>query len=292
MSDVRIEYVTARDGIQIATHRIGPEDGTPVVLLPGTFSNHTFWLGTRGTGFARTLARLGYDTWTVDPRGHGASQKPTSTDRWNFEDWARHDATAAIEAATRDARGPAFVVGHSAGGAAALAALAAEPELRERVQGIVVIGTPVPWLQPMRGHLARLARRITLGVDRFPARILGLGPEDELPGVMAQWLHWNINGHWKGDDGTDYGARFEEIGMPSLVVAGAGDRIFAPPDACHALFEMIGARDKTFIVCGRRTGFSVDFGHAGLMVDRAARAEIWPMIIDWMARRSAVKGCD
>jgi predicted alpha/beta hydrolase len=280
-SEVVIECIRARDDVRLALHRI-PHPGAPrVLLVPGTFSNHTYWLGTRGTGFARFLATAGFEPWALDPRGHGASQRAERRDRWDFDDWARID----IPAAMRAARGT-FVVGHSAGGAALLAALAAEPELREGVRGIVVAGTPVPWLQPWRGIVARGIRALSAVLGRFPARRLGLGPEDELPGVMRQWMGWNLAGHWRGDDGVDYFARLAELHAPVLAIAGAGDHTFAPPAACRALLDMIGADDRTFMVAGRAAGFSADYGHAGLLASREARAELWGRVVEWMGQRS------
>src|SRR5690606_23579792 len=127
------------------------------LLIPGTFSNHTFWLGTRGVGFARTLAQEGYEACVLDPRGHGHSQRPARKEPWNIDDWAREDLPAALRAiATPEL--PAFIIGHSAGGAVTLAALSAETQLRVCVRGVVTIGTPVPWLQPWRGAGAWVIR--------------------------------------------------------------------------------------------------------------------------------------
>lgn len=280
----RLEFLHAADGVRLAVHRMGPAGATPVVLLPGTFSNHTFWIGTRGTGFARALAAAGFEAWALDPRGHGASQRPDRGEPWDFDDWARQDVPAALAAAAA-AGGRPFLIGHSAGGSAALAALAAEPALAHQLAGAVAIATPAPWLQPWRGLFARSIRRASLLLGRFPARRLGLGPEDELPGVMAQWMGWNIGGHWRGDDGSDYSAGLAQLRLPLLAVAGAGDHLWAPPPACQALFDLVGSPDKSFLLCGRRTGFATDYGHAGLVVSREAREEIWPRLLDWLAAR-------
>ncbi len=275
--------LTAADGVRLAVHRIGPERATPAVLIPGTFSNHTFWLGTRGTGFARELATRGYDAWVLDPRGHGLSERQGRGGRWRFDDWARRDAPATIGTAL--ARRDGFVIGHSAGGAAALVAVATDPALRERVRGMVVIGTPFPWLQPFSrigAHALRMASRL---LGRFPARALRLGPEDELAGVMIQWMDWNLAGAWSGDDGTDYGQAIAALDVPLLVVAAAADR-WAPPPACHALLDAVASRDVTWLMLGRRTGCSHDFGHVDMLVGRTARAEVWPRILHWMDARN------
>lgn len=282
--DVVRTGITAPDGVRLALHRIGPAQGTPTVLIPGTFSNSTFWLGTRGTGFARELATRGYDAWVLDPRGHGRSQRQGRDDRWRFDDWARRDAPAAIRTALEHRTG--FVVGHSAGGAAALVAVATEPALRERIRGMVIIGTPFPWLQPFSRFGALAIRTTSRLLGRFPARALRLGPEDELAGVMIQWMNWNLAGSWRGDDGTDYGQAIAALDVPLLVIAAAADK-WAPPRACRALLDSVASEDRSWILLGKETGYSHDFGHVDMLVGRTARAEVWPRILEWMDARNA-----
>ncbi len=277
---VRKEEVVAADGTRLALYRVGPADGPPVVLMPGTFSNHTFWLGTRGHGMARAVADAGFEAVILDPRGHGGSERPTGQD-WTFDHWGRVDVPAVVEAATADG-GCALMVGHSAGGASMLIALAGEPDLRDRVAGVVALATPVPWLQRWRKLGAWAVRAGSRVLGRFPAKILGLGPEDELPGVMAQWMTWNLRGEWLGDDGVDYVAALADVRVPVLAVSGAGDTVFAPPPACRGLMEMVGTDDATYVLAGRETGFSEDFDHPGIVVSKAAHAEVWPLVIDWL----------
>jgi pimeloyl-ACP methyl ester carboxylesterase len=271
----RVEYLHTPDGTRIALHRLGNPEHPPVLLVPGTFSNHTFWLGTRGVGFARTLSDAGYQACVLDPRGHGLSDRPGKHQHWGIDDWARADLPTALRAvASRD--NPCFLIGHSAGGAVALAALSAEPALHTLVRGVVTLGTPVPWLQPWRGAGAWLIRATSQLLGRFPARLLRLGPEDELPRVMAQWMTWNLEGHWTGDDGTDYSAGLEQLRMPFLMMAGTADRFFAPPYACEGLFKMIGSERKQFKVFA-------GLEHVSLVVSRRAQAEVWPLILEFLA---------
>lgn len=274
--------IKTTDHVTLAVHRIGSAGGPPVLMIPGTFSNAKFWLGTRGVGFARFLAACGYDVWCLEPRGHGASDRPTRNQRWDFDDWARHDLPAAIEACTSHTN-PAVLIGHSAGGGAIIAGLAADPLLQARVRGVVLIGTPLPWLQRWRGLGARAIRSFSRRREWFPAKALRIGPEDELAGVMEQWMTWNIDQKWSGDDGMDYSARFPRITVPAFIVAASGDRTWAPPEACRALFNMLGSRDRTYLLCGKGTGFSTDFTHVGIVVSRAAQTEVWPLIRNWIA---------
>jgi alpha-beta hydrolase superfamily lysophospholipase len=277
VTETRVEFLRTPDHTRIALHRLGNADHPRVLLIPGTFSNHTFWTGTRGIGFARTLADAGFEACVLDPRGHGLSDRPTRTQHWDIDNWARADVPAALRAiATPDK--PVFIIGHSAGGAVILAALSADASLHALVRGVVTLGTPVPWLQPWRGVGAWLIRATSQMLGRFPARLLRLGPEDELPRVMSQWMTWNIEGHWTGDDGTDYSAGLEKLHMPFLMMAGTADKFFAPPYACAGLFEMIGSPRKQFKVFD-------GLDHVSLVVSKRARVEVWPVILEFLAEQ-------
>jgi predicted alpha/beta hydrolase len=283
-----VERIAADDDVALALHRLGPRDATPVLLTAGTFANASFWLGTRGTGFARQVAAAGFEACILEFRGHGASQRPARGQRWSFDDWGRRDLPAAVRALADGGRRP-ILIGHSAGGAAILTALAAEADVRAAARAAAIIATPLPWLQhwhPVAAWVLRTAARL---LPAFPARLLRLGPEDELPGVMTQWLDWNRRGTWTGDDGIDYAATLRSLPLPLplLFLAGAGDHRFAPPHAVRALFDLVLADTRTFVLAGTGTGYRRDYGHADLIVSRSARAEIWPLLLSWIRRHDA-----
>jgi pimeloyl-ACP methyl ester carboxylesterase len=272
-----VERVIAADGTGLALHRVGNSDGPPVVLVPGAFSDHRFWLGTRETGFGRAAGDRGFSVWALDPRGHGASERPGPGSEWSFADWIRHDVPAAVRAATAEG-GRAVVVAHSAGGAAALAA-AASPETARRISESLrrVRRRPTPG-SPPRALAASSVGRARLA----SARALGLGGEDELGGVMAEWMGWNAAGAWRWPGGPDLLAAIRPAPFPVLIATGSGDRLFAPPAACRDLAAQLGEK-AVFREFGRATGCSEDFTHPGLLVSRAAREEVWPVILDWIS---------
>jgi pimeloyl-ACP methyl ester carboxylesterase len=277
---MKIERVVAADGTELALHRLGDDSGPPVLLVPGAFSDHRFWLGTRQTGFGRAAAERGFSVRVLDPRGHGASARAVPGAAWRFRDWIRHDVPAAVRAATAGGR-RAVVVAHSAGGAAALAAAGFDREVTERIAGIAALSTPSPDAGLYRRGAALAARLLSAALGRFPARALGLGGEDELGGVMAEWMGWNAAGVWRWPGGPDLLAALRPAPFPVLIATGSGDRLFAPPGECRELAEYLGAR-AVFREFGRSTGCSVDYTHPGLLVSRSARDEVWPVILDWM----------
>lgn len=283
-------FTQADDGVALALFHAEaqrPRAAPPVLLVHGTFSNRTYFLGTRGRGLAHELARRGFDAWVAELRGHGRSGTLGRRSNWHFEDWIRRDAPALARGVLEATGGEQLVwLGHSAGGAVGVAFLGAGGDLARRVAGLVLAGTPAPsGLGVIRYPLAAGVLGLTRTLGRFPARALGLGPEDEHPGIMEQWMRWNLRGRWWGDDGTDYFVGCRRLSMPVLALAGRGDRLIAPPRLCKDLLDALGSTDKTFIVCGRSEGFSEDFNHEGLLVSRAASVEVWPLVGDWLEAR-------
>ena len=67
-------FVTAADGVQIASYELG-DPGHPTVLLVHGFASSALanW---HGTGWTRDLTRAGFHVLAVDQRGHGHSDKP------------------------------------------------------------------------------------------------------------------------------------------------------------------------------------------------------------------------
>jgi pimeloyl-ACP methyl ester carboxylesterase len=105
--------LTGRDGNTLAADVLGPEDGSPVVLLHGGGQTRHSWHGT-----AKTLAERGFRTYAVDMRGHGDSEWASDGD-YSLDAFAG-DIVAI--AATLDR--PPALVGASLGGISAMTAIA------------------------------------------------------------------------------------------------------------------------------------------------------------------------
>jgi len=274
--------VRTEDGVELALHHLAPDPSASaraVLLVHGAFTSHAVWLrgGAAGSGLAWFLRARGLDVWLADLRHHGGSAREPRPRTWHFEDTILHDAPALVARVRGETGGAAPVwVGHSVGGAIGLAYSARDPAAAPA--GIVALGTPGPVLGPLRRAMALLTIVTCKTLGRFPARRFRMGSEDEAALVLAEWMAWNARGRWVGADGTDYLAALGRLRTPVLAVAGAGDRMFAPADACRRLVERAGAASKTFVVVGP------GLDHRGLLLDARADEQCWPLVADWIAR--------
>jgi len=78
------------------------------------------------------------------------------------------------------------------------------------------------------------------------------------------------------DGRTDYGAAFEHLDKPLLVIAGSEDTL-APPESVRPAFERSESRDKSFR--------AFPLGHIDLIVGRESPSTVWPTVRDWLNRR-------
>jgi alpha-beta hydrolase superfamily lysophospholipase len=285
-----IRHLMAADGVQLALHRLrAHRDRRPALLLVhGAFTNHRFWLhstearedgGDRG-GMAHFLGAAGFDVWLADLRHHGDSAREPRPLAWTFEDWVQRDAQAFVTRVRDETDGaPLAWVGHSAGGAVGLCWLTRAPGAaggETPLRAIVTLGTPGPRrIGPVRRTLAASTIALSRGLGRFPARTLRFGSEDEAAGIISQWMEWNVRGSWTGTDGFDYFAALDSVTTPFLSVAGAADRVFAPPAACRQLVERIGSTRKSLAI---ERGLT----HRGLVLGEEGRATCWPNIAAWL----------
>ncbi len=84
---------------------------------------------------------------------------------------------------------------------------------------------------------------------------------------------------WKSLDGMiDYGAAFEMLDRPLLVVAGTEDQL-APAKSVEPAWALSRSSDKTYR--------AFPFGHVDLIMGREATRTVWPLIRDWLLVRSA-----
>ncbi len=181
--------IAAHDGHALAVCRYGAGDNAraAVVIAPAMAVPQVFY-----TDFATWLATRGFDVWTIDYRGTGASLKGSMRGfKANLSDWLKLDYDAVVQAAATTGK-PVFALGHSLGGQVA-------PPLpsREHLAGLVNIAVgsgsmrhnqpAVRRKAPLMWHV--LAPALCPLFGYFPGGRLGV--IGDLPiGAMFQWRRW------------------------------------------------------------------------------------------------------
>ena len=122
-------------------HRAEDRRQGAVVLIHGFAQNGYVW-DLPGRSFADYLARLGFDVFNLDLRGHGASRKLGAPTAKRFEQYVDTDLPAALDVVASLGHERVFLVGHSLGGAVAYATA---PLQRERVRGVVTLSGVFHW---------------------------------------------------------------------------------------------------------------------------------------------------
>jgi pimeloyl-ACP methyl ester carboxylesterase len=290
----------------------------PVLLVHGFGQNRYAWhLPARS--FANHLSRAGYDVFNLDLRGHGRSRHFGARTPRSVDEYVSEDLPIAIEEVLSHTgnRAP-FLVGHSLGG---LVSYAAAPKLLGAVAGVASIGSPyhfargsfslqaislffgalrrvgVPDVRlpvPVHpvGMLMRTIRRVA-DSPFYPIPLRGWHAGALEPHVLDQHLRlafdragieemrnmfeWGAQKRFGGDK-QDYVERFEGMDLPLLVLAGINDDL-APPASVRPAYERSRSKDRTY-----RT---VPLGHIDMLVGRDAPLSTWPLVTNWMEKRSA-----
>ena len=276
--------------VELAVTRLGQVTnsdvrGVPVILLHGSFSNRRFWYSPKGIGLGAYLARAGFDVWIAEMRGHGLSARNSAYRHNCVADYARYDLPA-IGAFVHEQSGQApHWIGHSLGGTTLAAGLSGQYLESALVASVALFGSQVtrgwwPLKVPPLNGLARLLlkRFVHISGPRYKR-----GPEDEPIGVILETMRWHALLGRFGHKKEDWWTGLKHIEVPILCVAAAGDHQ-DPAWACRELFDQIGSKRKEFLTLGRATGYTEDFDHVQMLVSRAAQAQVWPQVADWVNR--------
>jgi pimeloyl-ACP methyl ester carboxylesterase len=285
----RIKAANSPDAsVELAVTRLGQADqpagrGVPVILLHGSFSNRRLWFSPKGVGLGAWLARQGFDVWVPEMRGHGLSPRNIEYRHNKVADYARYDLPV-INAFVQEQSGrKPHWVGHSLGGTTLAAALGGQYLGADGVASVAMFGSQVSrhyW--PLKVPPVAWAGRLLL--KRF-AHLSGSrfkrGPEDEPIGLALEVMRWyGLFGKFR-DRHSDWWAGMADNQVPVMAVAATGDHQDPVPE-CRRLFEQFGASARRFVELGRKNGFSGDFGHVDMLVSKAAQAEVWPLVAQWL----------
>lgn len=253
-----------------------------------------------GGGLAQRLIRAGHDVELVDP--------------WNGTVAREHGFDAVVDEVF-----PVLVAQAGAGGAdvvwigrgvCGLLPLAAAADGREtEVAAWVSLGTrfdyrfaPSSHLQWLRAWAAEempavdVQRRTLLTglADSRRERRRGSAIQDveslwrarvataPPPEVVTDLLRWYETGACtRRDDGRDHLAGRANPGQNALLIAAVTDPVAPPEDVLAGLDG--GAGERSYRMLSRVNGHGEEFGHVGMMLSRAARHGVDPVVVAWLA---------
>lgn len=300
--------VTCRDGWRLHAEILAPQSPRAVAVVGhAMFANRRTLDRPRGGGLVSHLASRGIAVIWFDLRGHGESG-PTASQggKWSYDDLVEGDVPAMVAfARERFPSLPLTCLGHSLFGHATLAHLSRHAAPIDKLvllasnfvhsewglRAYADKGSSIINRQATRHWLAAAPRLATLGslimvmaaisraVGYFPARRLKLGSDDEAaPYIYDFWRNLKRR-EWHSRDGFSYDAARAKVTTPILAIAGAGDRLLAPPDQAHTL--VAPCPNAQFHVAGKSSGLDFDPGHMELALDQRCRP-VWDQAASFM----------
>ncbi|HUM11740.1 MAG TPA: alpha/beta fold hydrolase [Myxococcaceae bacterium] len=320
-----LEWVPTPDGTRIAVHRRRPavrRFAEPVLLCHGLAANHVNFDFDPPNSLAHAFAAAGFEVFSVDWRGAGASRARRPWRRFLFDadDLIAQDGPALLaHALERTSGSQAFWVGHSLGALVGYGVLGGPHG--GRIRGMCALGAPVffrytGWVVRfsrvamwLAWPLAFRQRWISIGLAPFLGRVtlplteVLVNPRAISPRVLRKMYcnlvssmgyrllrqldDWSRNDAFRSRDGRiDYRARMRQLTTPVLVMGGSQDRL-ATPQAVLGQAELLGSEDKTVMLFGRENGDTLDYGHGDLLFGDHAPLEVYPRILRWVADRAS-----
>jgi pimeloyl-ACP methyl ester carboxylesterase len=321
-----LEWVITPDGTRLAVHRRRPPVRRfvePVLLCHGLAANHVNFDFDPPHSLAHVLAATGFEVFSVDFRGAGASRAPRVWKKFLYDadDLIAQDGPALLAHVLERTGAPrAFWVGHSLGALVGYGVLGGPHG--GRIGGMCAIGAPVyfrhtGWVVRM----ARLAlwmawplafreRLVSIGLAPFLGRVtlplteILLNPKAIAPKVLRKMYcnlvssmgyrllrqldDWGRNDVFRSRDGkVDYRERLRAVTTPVLVLGGSQDAL-ATPQAVLGQAELLASGDKTVMLFGRENGDTLDYGHGDLLFGENAPVEVYPRIVRWVSDRASL----
>lgn len=315
------ERLPTPDGSAVELRRLPcerPTEGPPVLLVHGLALNHRNNDMTEDLSLGRHLARSGRDVWLLTLRSGREDLSWREERHASFEQMAVNDLPVGVDAVLKHTGASRLdYVGFSMGGMLLYAAVGGSID-ETCLRRAAIIGSPAT-IQPPLAILSLIARIIphwivpTLRlriVSRFLAFAAELihtpihhwvyNPENverglagyalvngfvNIPSGLAKELLSFASSGEVVFDGAPVLDTLRHVEVPTLFVAGAGDRL-APPESVRLAYDAWGAdagTQKDFRIIGIDQGAAADYGHGDLAVGRFADQDVFDPVQEFLS---------
>ena len=266
-------------------------------------ANHYNWDYRPEVSLANYLQARGYDVWIPGLRGDRGSVLRADAQPFDFDDYARLDMPAAVDAVL-EITGQERLgwVGHSMGGMLLYSALTQYPD---KVSVGVAISSPATFQARQATHhfglvsgsllvgegdlknsrSARIGARTPhnalwtkafLNPDNVDWAVMDgmaeVAIEDTPKALSRQSTLWLKTGRFVDTEGKDW---VEPREVPLLVFGGADDHIVSWQDARAACSIY---PDCTFVLLSEDEGFAADYGHLDAVLGLHVQTEVYPLV--------------
>ena len=86
-------------------------------------------------------------------------------------------------------------------------------------------------------------------------------------------------------NGIDYEKEMSKIKIPILSICAKGDNLIAPKIGCEMFLDAFQNPKNKLLFCSIENGFKEDYNHSRVLQSRNSRAEIWPLVADWLEEK-------
>jgi len=251
-----------------------------IFLNHGTFSDRKICLS-----ISQYLAERGYNCWIIEWRNHGFSSP--SNKKINFENIGIDDYPIVLEYLFNTLKIKSLdSVMHSGGGICLTIFLATYPEYVPKFNRVVFFGSQAfgAAYNPKNYVKTLLGKSLSALLGYTPAKSFGR-PHNENHFFMKQWYEWNLTKKFIGMNGIDYEKEMPKITIPILSICGKGDNYIAPKEGCELYLNAFQNPKNKLLFCSLENGFKEDYNHSRLLQSRNSRAEIWPIVTDWLKQK-------
>lgn len=311
--------ISNKNGWNLSLRRVRPDGerrGRPALLIPG-YGMNSFIFGFHPTGpsLMEHLASRGIDTFTIDLRGMGKSERIGGNPSYGLAELCIADVGAGIQAVLdRTGADKVDLIGCSLGAALSFGHLACVPDAK--VGSLVSLAGVVTWkkVHPLvraAFYSKELAGRVPFKNTRQTARFLlpmlakltpgllsiYLNPqstdlsrademvqtvEDPVPQINREISEWIARRDLLIRD-VNVSAALAQMTYPYLCVVAEGDGV-VPKETARAPYDEIGSLTKELCMVG---GPGDPIAHGDLFLCKDAQSRVYEPVADFLLRAHA-----